>query len=80
MKSRKNKRIKKNTRKYPKIIYLPNKTPKNIDYFSQMIFNEAPKQELPLAESSILLEEPPAGSYSPSVNKDLVSLKSLYTL
>jgi hypothetical protein len=78
------KRIKKhnNTKKHKKhkkpFRQLPNRTPYNINEISAIIFENAPKELPPLANSVAILEQNngPA-SYSPTVNKELVMLQSI---
>ena len=78
------KRIKKhnNTKKHKKhkkqFRQLPNRTPYNINEISEIIFENAPKELPPLANSVAILEQNngPA-SYSPTVNKELVMLQSI---
>jgi len=74
---RKNKNIKtKKTRKILNNFYmLPNLTPKYINEVSEVIFKEAPQKLPPLGESVAINDEP--GSYSPSINKELIMLQSI---
>jgi hypothetical protein len=67
------------TRKHKKQFrQLPNRTPYYVNEISQIIFDNAPKELPPLANSVAILEQNngPA-SYSPSVNKELVMLQSI---
>lgn len=87
-KTNKNKHIKKHqksknktTRKVKivkKFYILPNRTPQYINEVSQLIFDNAPNQQIPLANSIAILDQNgPSGSYSPTVNKELVMLQSI---
>jgi len=58
-----------------KIRRLPNLTPPYINDVSILIFQEAPKNMPPLADSVAIQNE--QGSYSPTVNKELVMLQSI---
>jgi hypothetical protein len=64
--NRNNKKIANNITKR-NIKILPNKTPKNINMLSLMIFHDIKKDPV----------KAPVGSYSPTINKELVSLKSI---
>ncbi len=64
------------TRKVAKKFYvLPNLTPEYINEVSEVIFKESPKQMPPLANSVAIIDV--EGSYSPTVNKELVMLQSI---
>ena len=57
---------------------LLNRTPYNINEMSQIIFDNAPKIDPPLANSVAILEQKNGpSSYSPTVNKELVMLQSI---
>ena len=58
----------------PNFVQLPNRTPTSINEVSKIIFKEAPRKNPPLAVSVAInkLE----GSYSPTVNRELVMLQS----
>jgi len=76
-KNRHHKTIKK--RNHKKYIKLPNKTPKHINELSMMIYRNAPKK-MPtnIPDSvSVIEEDKSSGSYSPTVNKELVLLQSI---
>ena len=71
-----NKTRKLETKKHKKQFrQLPNRTPYNINERSEIIFENAPKELPPLANSVAILEQNngPA-SYSPTVNKELVTV------
>ena len=70
-KKNKNKIIRKSTTRKKKVLYLQNKTPKNIDAVSQMINKNVPDFQ-PNFNGSFI-----PSSYSPTINADLVSLKSM---
>lgn len=78
-KSKRHKKYKKhkNTRKIIKKfnMLLPNLTPAYINEVSEVIFKEAPRDLPPLANSVVIMDE--QGSYSPTVNKELVMLQSI---
>ena len=64
--------------KTKKLYQLPNRTPKQINELSQIIYNNAPKILPPLDDSMDILDQTKGpGSYSPTVNKDLVILQSM---
>lgn len=71
-KHHKHKKTRKISNKFHK---LPNLTPAYIDEVSQIIFQEAPQDMPPLADSVAIQEI--QGSYSPTVNKELVMLQSI---
>ena len=72
IKNRKNRKTQKKSHKFHR---LPNFTPAYINEVSEIIFKEAPKNIPPLADSVAIQEE--QGSYSPTVNKELVMLQSI---
>jgi hypothetical protein len=67
------------TRKHKKQFrQLPNRTPYDINQISAIIFENAPKELPPLADSVAILEQDNGvASYSPTVNKELVMLQSI---
>lgn len=65
----------KTQKNFHKIRRLPNLTPPYINDVSILIFQEAPKNMPPLADSVDIQNE--QGSYSPTVNKELVMLHSI---
>lgn len=70
----KNKNKKQSHKKTLKTKKLPNKTPKKINALSQEIYNEILKN--PFLPRKQELQQSVAHSYSPSINKELVTLKS----
>lgn len=75
-KKHKNHRKHKKSRKIVKKFYmLPNLTPNYINEVSEVIFKEAPKK-MPLLDNSVVIMDD-KGSYSPTVNKELVMLQSV---
>ena len=77
MKSKKKiiKKNKKTRKSYKNIYLLPNLNPAYINDLSIIIKNQAPKK-LPSFTDSVVFKDP-EGSYSPSINKDLVNLQSI---
>jgi hypothetical protein len=69
------KRHKKRRKFTHKFRRLPNLTPEYVNDVSLLIFQEAPKDIPPLADSVAIQEV--EGSYSPTVNKELVMLQSI---
>lgn len=66
----------KKTRKISQKFYmLPNLTPNDINEVSEAIFREAPQELPPLDNSVAIIDD--NGSYSPTVNKELVMLQSI---
>jgi hypothetical protein len=70
----KNKQKHLTTRK-KKILILPNNTPREINHFSQLISHKVLQNKPININPNAFLEE--VSSYAPTVNKDLVSLKSI---
>jgi hypothetical protein len=67
-----NKFTAKNRKKLTNYILLPDLTPRRINEVSEIINNDSPKN-LPVLSNSVLIN----GSYSPSINKELVVLQSI---
>lgn len=63
------------TKKHKKFRNLPNRNPRYINEISQIIFFNAPVNLPPLGNSVSVVKEP--SSYSPTVNKELVTLQSI---
>ena len=68
-------RYKKTHKILHKFHILPNLTPDYINEVSQIIFQEAPR-DMPVLADSVAIQEK-EGSYSPTVNKELVMLQSI---
>jgi hypothetical protein len=76
-----NRKSKKNQKKIKSII-LPNNTPKDVDFFSQQIsrnvIQNENENENDIGKGVVpALFSPNVSSYAPTINKDLVSLKSI---
>ena len=71
-KNKKNRKNKKTRKIIKKMYILPNLTPEYISDVSELIFKEAPTNPIPLDDSLDI-----QGSYSPTVNKELVMLQSI---
>ena len=71
-KNKKNRKNKKTRKIIKKMYILPNLTPDYISDVRELIFKEAPTNPIPLDDSLDI-----QGSYSPTVNKELVMLQSI---
>ena len=74
-KHKKHHKHKKTHKKLHRFHILPNLTPDYINEVSKIIFQEAP-ENMPVLANSVAIQEK-EGSYSPTVNKELVMLQSI---
>jgi hypothetical protein len=74
-KHKKHKKHKKTRKIVKKFYMLPNLTPNYINEVSQSIFKEAPKNDPPLDNIVAYIDD--QGSYSPTINKQLIMLQSI---